>query len=98
MRGNLLNIHFIQDAWRDVLLSLRVIVNDKDAHGGDDFIASTVIKVSELIKFGEVSGWFQLCKTKDRTKEEDINSQGGRISLKIIYKPKNELTYRNGDG
>ena len=73
-------------------------MNDKDGQGGDDFIASTVIKVSELIKFGEVSGWFQLNETKDRTKREDTNSQGGRISLKIIYKPKYEIGYRKGDG
>ena len=78
---------------------MRVIVNDKDTtHGGHEFIASTVIKVSELIKFGEVSGWFQLNQTEDRAKNEDISSQGGRISLKIIYTPKYEIGYRKGDG
>ena len=77
---------------------MEVIVDDKDVYGSDDFIAKTVIKVSELIKFGEVSGWFQLNNKKDRTRKEDTNSQGGRIALKITYKPKYEIGYRKGDG
>ena len=67
---------------------MEVIVDDKDVHGSDDFIAKTVIKVSELIKFGEVSGWFQLNNKKDQKRKEDTNSPGGRIALKITYKPK----------
>ena len=82
--------------------SLKVIIKDKDTNrvGDDDFIASTSIPVYELIKYGEVSGWFQLNKISTKakgSKGEDGYYSEGRISLQISYKPKYELAYRYGD-
>ena len=83
---------------------MKVILKDKDENkiGGDDFVASTSIPVYELIKYGEVSGWFQLNKfnarAKDSTERGDDTYNFGRISLQILYKPKYEIGYRQGDG
>ena len=84
--------------------SLKVIAKDKDAYkvGGDDIVASTSIPVFEIIKYGEVSGWFQLNKNSKQFKINSDNLDGtntdAQISLHISYKPKYELAYRHGDG
>ena len=85
--------------------SLKVVIKDRDTNklGGEDVIASTSIPVYEIIKYGEVSGWFQLnrnSKTINGNEDSlDVTKYDyGKISLQISYKPKYELAYRHGDG
>jgi hypothetical protein len=85
--------------------SLKVVIKDRDTNkpGGDEIIASTSISVYEIIKYGEVSGWFQLNRnSKSMNENEDsldvTKYELGKISLQISYKPKYELAYRHGDG
>ena len=85
------------------LNSLKVVIKDKDAStGDDDLIAATSIPVYEIIKYGEVSGWFRLNKgngKKVKTNlEHDLGDLDAKISMQILYKPKYELAYRHGDG
>ena len=80
-----------------------MVIKDKDAStGDDDLIAATSIPVYEIIKYGEVSGWFRLNKgngKKVKTNlEHDLGDLDAKISMKISYKPKYELAYRHGDG
>ena len=82
------------------------MVGDKcdNAFGGKDkLIASVPINVNEIIKYGEVSGWFQLRQklnvlANSIANNNDDETSHGRISLKVIYKPKFEIAYRKGDG
>ena len=78
---------------------MKVYIKDRDSLrlGEHDTVASTVIPVHEIIKYGEVSGWFQLNKSSNKSKS-DPDDEEGRISLRISYKPKYELAYRHGDG
>ena len=70
--------------------------------GDEEVIASTSIPVYEIIKFGEVSGWFQLDRnSKNVTENKEANDATcdyGKILLQVTYKPKYELAYRHGDG
>ena len=78
---------------------MNVYIKDSDSLrlGEHDTVASTFIPVHEIIKYGEVSGWFQLNKSSNKSKT-DADDEEGRISLRISYKPKYELAYRHGDG
>ena len=85
------------------LSSLKVIIKDKDTSTGeDDIIASTSIPVYEIIKYGEVSGWFQLNMKNGKKIRSSVEDPSGgldaKISMQILYKPKYELAYRHGDG
>ena len=80
-----------------------MIIKDKDtATGEDDLIAATSISVYEIIKYGEVSGWFQLNKANGKkvkaTGQDASGEFEAKISMQILYKPKYELAYRHGDG
>ena len=80
-----------------------MIIKDKDtAAGEDDLIAATSIPVYEIIKYGEVSGWFQLNKANGKkvkaTGQDASGEFEAKISMQILYKPKYELAYRHGDG
>ena len=84
--------------------SLKVVIKDKVTNkiGSEEVIASTSIPVYEIIKFGEVSGWFQLDRNfksvNDDKEVNDITYDYGKILLQVTYKPKYELSYRHGDG
>ena len=99
----LLRFQLISYRWIEFLSSLKVIIKDKDTTTGeDDLIAATSIPVYEIIKYGEVSGWFQLNKANGKkvktTAEDGSGVFDGKISMQILYKPKYELAYRHGDG
>ena len=65
-------------------------------------IATTSIPIYEIIKYGEVSGWFQLNRNDDKkikiNYDDNVDGLDAKISLQILYKPKYELAYRHGDG
>ena len=80
-----------------------MVIKDKDATTGeDDLIAATSIPAYEIIKYGEVSGWFQLNKANGKkvkaTGQDASGEFEAKISMQILYKPKYELAYRHGDG